>query len=266
MTHYEVLGLSQEATFVEIRHNYRQLVKQYHPDLNPSPEARELIVKITEAYEVLSDPFKKQAYDWQLLGYQAQEAAPPAPQYDEREIRRRDYIRRKREQEQHNWEKLFHWKVKFYKMQRVFAIFFILVGLVYSYDYFFTEVRHEYPIEMIIINNNGESKVSLGYFKFTSDSKLYDEVRLHQVENLQLHYSWLHNTPVGVSAPAIGYYRIHGTVHSFGNFFAYLLFGLSFVLIWNHQYSDWSLTLGLLPFFVTAFLLLLTYTTIRGIY
>jgi molecular chaperone DnaJ len=64
MTHYDILGVSNEASHAEIRSNYRSLVKQYHPDLNPSIEARELIVKITEAYEILSDPFKKQAYDW----------------------------------------------------------------------------------------------------------------------------------------------------------------------------------------------------------
>jgi len=61
--YYKTLELDTTATADQIKSNYRKLMKKYHPDVNPSPEAAELSRKINEAYEVLSDPAKKQEYD-----------------------------------------------------------------------------------------------------------------------------------------------------------------------------------------------------------
>lgn len=258
MTHYDILGVSQDAIHAEIRGNYRRLVKQYHPDLNPSAEARELIVKITEAYEILSDPFKRQSYDWLLLGLRMPEVAPEP---DEREIRRQEYIRNKRIQEQQHWEHIFQLKVKFYKVQRYFAFLFLIVALAYSYDYFFTNIRGTYPIKKIAMTRWGSCNVNLGFTSFETDGAFFHEAKTHGIEQINVHYSSLFDIPVGISADHSGYYHMNGTLHSFNNFFAYLLLILGLILAINHQYSDWSLTLGLVPFFITAFLFLLTYTS-----
>lgn len=61
--YYEVLGLSKGATEDEIKKAHRKLAKQYHPDINKEPGAEEKFKEIQEAYEVLSDPQKKQTYD-----------------------------------------------------------------------------------------------------------------------------------------------------------------------------------------------------------
>jgi len=61
--HYEVLGVSREATADEIKKSYRRLARDLHPDVNPSPEAEEQFKLVTHAYEVLSDPVKRQQYD-----------------------------------------------------------------------------------------------------------------------------------------------------------------------------------------------------------
>lgn len=60
---YEVLGVSKDASQQDIKKAYRQLAKEYHPDRNPDPDAEETFKKISTAYEVLSDPEKRQAYD-----------------------------------------------------------------------------------------------------------------------------------------------------------------------------------------------------------
>lgn len=61
--YYEVLGLTKGASEDEIKRAYRKLAKQYHPDVNKAPDAEAKFKEINEAYEVLSDPQKKQTYD-----------------------------------------------------------------------------------------------------------------------------------------------------------------------------------------------------------
>ena len=61
---YEVLGASKSASSDEIKREYRKLAKKYHPDLNPDDkEAEQNFKEATLAYEILSDPEKKQKYD-----------------------------------------------------------------------------------------------------------------------------------------------------------------------------------------------------------
>jgi len=69
-THYETLGLSRSCTAEQIRSAYRKLVLKYHPDRSTAPNAKEMFLRITEAYEVLSDPARRRDYD-RLLDAQA---------------------------------------------------------------------------------------------------------------------------------------------------------------------------------------------------
>ena len=62
--HYEVLGVSRDASSEEIKRAYRRLARQHHPDANrEDPASVEKFKEITRAYEVLSDPEKRQRYD-----------------------------------------------------------------------------------------------------------------------------------------------------------------------------------------------------------
>lgn len=61
--YYAELGLSREATAEDIKRAYRRLARQLHPDVNPGPEPEERFKRVSQAYDVLSDPGKKRAYD-----------------------------------------------------------------------------------------------------------------------------------------------------------------------------------------------------------
>ena len=62
--HYEALGVSRDASAEEIKKAYRQLALKWHPDKNPGDASAEQKFKeIAEAYEVLSDPERRQLYD-----------------------------------------------------------------------------------------------------------------------------------------------------------------------------------------------------------
>ena len=61
--YYDVLGVSKNASTEEIKKSYRKQALQWHPDRNKDVGATEKFKEINEAYEVLSNPKKKEAYD-----------------------------------------------------------------------------------------------------------------------------------------------------------------------------------------------------------
>jgi molecular chaperone DnaJ len=62
--YYETLGVARKASADDVRKAYRKLARKYHPDLNPGDKSSEERFKnVQEAYDVLSDPKKRQMYD-----------------------------------------------------------------------------------------------------------------------------------------------------------------------------------------------------------
>jgi len=65
-THYDTLEVSPKASQAEIKHAYRRLAKQFHPDSNQTTANHDRIAAINAAYEILGDPQQRQFYDREL--------------------------------------------------------------------------------------------------------------------------------------------------------------------------------------------------------
>jgi len=61
--YYSILNIDYRATDKEIIRAYRNMALKFHPDINKSPSAHDLFIKIHEAYEILKDPAKRKIYD-----------------------------------------------------------------------------------------------------------------------------------------------------------------------------------------------------------
>jgi len=78
--YYEVLGLAKGASKEDIEKAYRKLALKYHPDRNPDdPSAASKFTEVTAAYEVLSDPQKRDQYD--QFGFASEGAEGGVPHY-----------------------------------------------------------------------------------------------------------------------------------------------------------------------------------------
>jgi molecular chaperone DnaJ len=76
--YYDTLGVGRQASVDEIRKAYRKLARKYHPDLNPGDKSAEDRFKnVQEAYDVLSDPKKRQMYD--QVGFYSENGFAGAP-------------------------------------------------------------------------------------------------------------------------------------------------------------------------------------------
>lgn len=79
--YYETLGVARGASKDDIKHAYRRLARKYHPDVSKEPDAEARFKLIGEAYEVLSDPEKRAAYDQFGPNWQQGQSFEPPPDW-----------------------------------------------------------------------------------------------------------------------------------------------------------------------------------------
>jgi DnaJ-class molecular chaperone len=92
MTYYKVLGVRENASTEKIRDAYVNLIKKYEGAVNPGEEIEQQILEIKLAFEILSDPVKRESYDLRHITYYT---APG--EEDPREVYRREFLLRQKE-------------------------------------------------------------------------------------------------------------------------------------------------------------------------
>jgi curved DNA-binding protein CbpA len=77
---YKLLGVPRESSQDDIRNAHRKLARKYHPDANPGDQsAEERFKEIQQAYEILSDPERRQEYDRKLSASSRRGSGGPRP-------------------------------------------------------------------------------------------------------------------------------------------------------------------------------------------
>ena len=139
--YYEILGIQSNASTDDIKKAYRKKARLYHPDINPSPDAKDHFISITEAYEFLIANHEKIKTDDQLY----QQAMEDWRKYRQDRSRKRATVYARSSYGTFK-------NTKFYKTTRIFdgtsIIFSFIVSimvLIYTiYGYFF-RLKHPIP-------------------------------------------------------------------------------------------------------------------------
>lgn len=74
--YYAILGVKQSDSDAVIKKAYRKLAKKYHPDNDPSEQAKEKMIDVSKAWEILGNKKKREQYDMELSGTKADDPKP----------------------------------------------------------------------------------------------------------------------------------------------------------------------------------------------
>jgi curved DNA-binding protein CbpA len=78
--YYAILGIMPDASLADVKNAYRKLARKHHPDKNPGdPHAAERFREVTEAYDILTDPAQREAYDRDYQPAPGTNMTPPEP-------------------------------------------------------------------------------------------------------------------------------------------------------------------------------------------
>lgn len=172
--YYRILGISEHASMTDIKKAYRALAVRYHPDKNPSPEARARFTEITEAYNTLSDPDKKFLYDhqWYKFSHQLVQEAPQQhrdPKYkprtsNARPDKPRHYILMEK------WNRYVNW----------INIFGVVMVVLFTMDYFLPYIQSDEAISGYKAVVGGRRSATFSHYRLFTDSgkdiKVYHKV------------------------------------------------------------------------------------------
>lgn len=263
MNPYEVLGVSSQASEAEIKAAYRRLVKRYHPDVHKGSNSAEMIRNLNAAYDILSDPVKKHAYDnrWSTAAtqnvYQHQE--------DARARRTRENVRRNREEAARRRDEYLRIAGKTYKFFQLFSWVGLILASLFIIDQRIPQIKFQEVVLRGWMEDRGASiDHSISFLK-TENFIIAVPTRFYlgydyeapDASDLTISVSPIFHIPTTVSALIDGKQKgaqIQRTLFSSPIHVDVLLFFASLIIVLRNQYSDTFLGLALVPIFVLVFI------------
>ena len=231
--YYDILGLPVTATDTEIRKQYRKLAMRLHPDKNPSPEAKERFLVITDAYEILTG--KKEG----PVGSRSIQSKSPEKTHEERvkEAKKRYYEQQEKERVENElyFQSLFRgnkWKIlRFSAIPGLIVSILLIIDLFLPRHYEKDRVTH-YAKDIYA----GGRNVSISLIKTAGSNKFWIEGINYQLygehPEVLVERSWIFHQPINViSVQKIGYesYGVYYTFYQFTLLVA-VLFALPFLI------------------------------------
>ena len=244
MNHYETLEVMQSASQADIKKAYRRLVKKYHPDINPNQDAVEKMVKINEAYELLSNAATKNLYDLYLQGVPVKTVL--REQSSEDRYRSAYKMNRARKQRAAVAEQIIYTQ-KFYRGLRKVCIASLVFSIILALDYNTNTTYGFYMAEKVSLKDN-ETIVVLGQdFVLKADENLYTSYVSSESKRFKVRWSSILKIPINVGmSDEQKTYHIKRSVYIFGNTFSVIMFFTSLFIVGNKKYTDSRLTFGII--------------------
>ena len=151
--YYKLLSVSETADTVEIKRSFRLLAKKYHPDKNSSESAKEYFQLLNEAYQILTDPIKREQYDIiSKTGHFGNTSNEVKPNSSEERRQKREERRKANYEYSYN----VHTAPQFFNPPRWVKAAFYLVGLLFgvlvNYFSILNMVSGEWGIYMFFVN------------------------------------------------------------------------------------------------------------------
>lgn len=247
--YYKILEVNRNASAIEIKKSYRRLAALYHPDKNDYQKSNDLFQEINEAYQVLGNQQKKEAYDWELeFGARSFyphiefESTPPKP----RMVIFQPYI----------------------KYARIISIFALVFCLILAVDYFLppketTETINKIEKRKQVSGSYWEAaevttaRVYTSSFKVPIASDLVDSFPLGS--KIKIYQTRILSTYIGIERRFKGLIYTAGPHYSIYKIFVFLpviLFICSFLGTFYLKKPDLNFSLGVVNFI----LLIITFT------
>lgn len=245
--YYGILGVPPSASDLEIKRAFRKLAVRYHPDKNPSEEARPVFHDINEAYDILGDPAKRALYD-------ARRENPFAQILEEPVVRHRDpaYRRSGRRPPPRRGP-----SASFTLMKEYLPAFMWVsrIGLVTTILFFIDYVIPYQQIEESVVEIRAvRFQREISHYMVLTDSgrkiKLYDFSSGYFVQDptIRLTVTRLYRSVMSVSNGAMDYKETVAYMYRMLVFFPILLFVISSLAFIYRQRIEFCFSLNLTGF------------------
>ena len=259
--YYQILGIPPGSSREDVRAAYRRLVRQYHPDVNPAPEAKEKFQEIARAYEYLTKTPSEEEYS---SIFSEQPAEDPLKAWrEELKAKRAQKEKEKAQQKQQMLQKV-------YRVINFLLAFYLLFVGVLTVDYFLPAVEHPEEVEKVVRVYSSSSRYSRGRVYLYDDIYFQNfKLRVSKEEDIRccgegiVYATPIFGTVLEVALRQNGQLIMLEPAYGFYHFFGFLIplaFLLGLIYYRMPSTTEFKLNIGLVLIFISIFhLLLLTF-------